>query len=253
MDAERYKGAWTQENTLEELNKRIHDGAQTPEELLERARKYRRWLIESSYPHAAPPVGGSMMEFGSGVGWIMQAMLERYDVKEIIGLDISEVMIRGAKERLSDERAKFVLYDGFHFPFDDDRFDNIYSAACIQHINKDISFGLFKEMHRCLKPGGHATLHVLSLVHPLYSKRSFEEEARRHLEEGSHHHHYFYTAEELLIWLVDFIGVSDFDLRSCATSLIVHFSKGGASQFARPELEAKVRFRPNTPAAPKPA
>lgn len=95
-----------------------------------------------------------MLELGSGVGWIMEAVLERFPVKEIVGLDISENMIRRAKERFSDPRARFVLYDGLRIPFEDGHFDTVYSAAALQHIEKHIAFLLFEELHRVLAPGG---------------------------------------------------------------------------------------------------
>ena len=237
-----YKQAWTRADTLDGLNKRIHDGAESPEDLIERARRYRKRLISEGFPMATPPKGARMMELGSGVGWIMQAMLEEFDLSEIVGLDISSVMIEKAQERFKDPRARFVLYDGFVFPFEDHYFDNIYSAAAIQHINKDIAFLLFKEMFRCLKPGGHATLHFLSMEHIKVTGRDWAEQVKRHIEGSPLHHLYLYTAEELLILFTEHVGVSDFDIRAVGSNLFVHFSKGGENRLLRPELEKRVRF-----------
>jgi ubiquinone/menaquinone biosynthesis C-methylase UbiE len=189
-----------------------------------------------------------MMELGSGVGWIMEAMLEAFPLQEIVGLDISEVMIRRAQERLTDPRARFVLYDGFHFPFDDGYFDNIYSSAAIQHINKDIAFLLMSEIYRCLKPGGHATLHFLSWEHVKVTGRSWPEQAQRHIDGSPLHHLYLYTAEELLIWFTDLIGVSDFDVTAIGSNLMVHFSKGGKERVLRPDVEKRIRFHQPKPA-----
>ncbi len=241
--SEMYKQAWTREETLDQLNKRIHDGASSPQDLLARAQRYRDRLITDTYPMAVPPESARVMELGSGVGWIMQAMIERFPIAEITGLDISEVMIRRGKERLPDERVKWQLYDGFTFPFEDNYFDNIYSAAAIQHINKDVVFLLFKEMHRCIKPGGHVTFHVLSIQHVVETKRDFTDVCKRHIAGSGQHHLYFYTAEELLVWCSDLIGATDFDVRALGTSLYVHFSKGGAEKFLRPEIAEKIPFR----------
>lgn len=238
-----YKQAWTRERTLDELNTGIHDGVKDVTKLLDRARKYRERLITNTYPIATPPEGGRMMELGSGVGWIMEAMLEAFPIGEIIGLDISEVMIRAAQQRLQDPRARWVHYEGFVFPFEDSYFDNMYSAAAIQHINKDVAFLLFKEIHRCLKPGGHATLHFLSYDHALTKDRDYAAQCRRHIEGSKLHHLYLYSAEELLVLFSDVIGVSDFDVKRIGTSLYVHFSKGSDNKFLDPKCEERIRFR----------
>ena len=92
-------------------------------------------------------------------------MLARYPIGEIVGLDVSPVMIESAQERWSDPRASYVLYDGLRVPLDDDSFDNIYSVACLQHIEKHHAFLVMKELVRMLKPGGHGTLHLMSIHH----------------------------------------------------------------------------------------
>src|SRR5438270_146127 len=95
----------------------------------------------------------------SGVGWIMEAVLEKFPEISITGLDISENIATRARERLPDPRAGFVVYDGFKFPFEDSSFDVIYSCAVIQHIEKHVAFLLFREIYRSLAVGGHAVLH----------------------------------------------------------------------------------------------
>lgn len=242
-DAERYRAAWTQSSTLDEANARIHGAAQSPEELIERGRRFRDRLISDTYPMAIPAEGSRMMEMGSGVGWIMEAMLEKFPLKEIIGLDISESLIACAQERLKDPRARFVHYDGFTFPFESDYFDNIYSAAVIQHINKDIAFLLFQEIYRTLKPGGHATLHVFSINHTLNRKPDHATQCRRNIAPGKQHHFYLYSAEELLVLFSDVIGVSDFHITRIGTALYVHFSKGGANKFLKPDFDKAIRFK----------
>ncbi|HEX8617588.1 MAG TPA: class I SAM-dependent methyltransferase, partial [Thermoanaerobaculia bacterium] len=103
----RYGDTWKVEESLESLNARIHDGAPI-ELLIDRARTYRELLFEETYPQARPQQGEWTLEFGSGVGWIMQAMLEKYPITRAVGLDISENMIARATERLQDARASFI-------------------------------------------------------------------------------------------------------------------------------------------------
>jgi ubiquinone/menaquinone biosynthesis C-methylase UbiE len=171
----RYGDTWKREEDLDSLNARIHDGA--PLDLLrERAHGYRELLFERTYPQARPKEGDWTLEFGSGVGWIMQAMLEAYPISRAVGLDISENMIARAQERLRDPRASWVHYDGLHIPFEDGEVPIIYSTAAIQHVEKHVAFILMKELYRILKPGGHAVLHFLSVDNIVPSGIPYEAE-----------------------------------------------------------------------------
>ncbi|MDE1828867.1 MAG: class I SAM-dependent methyltransferase [Thaumarchaeota archaeon] len=112
METEGYKEIWKKNESLESVSKRIHDGVPI-EKLFERALGYQNTMFERFFPYAKPSDNDTVMELGSGVGWIMQAVVEKYpNILEIIGLDISENMIKRAKERWNHPKAKIVLYDG---------------------------------------------------------------------------------------------------------------------------------------------
>ena len=99
MDSEGYKQAWVRPSTLEGLNKRIHDGVPL-EQLADRAADRRDTFFELLFPYARPTDGARVLELGPGVGWIMESMLERYPIAEIVGLDVSPVMIESAQRAL---------------------------------------------------------------------------------------------------------------------------------------------------------
>ena len=231
-----YGDTWKREEDLESLNRRIHDGVPT-ELLIDRARGYRDMFFEIMYPQARPKQGDWAVEFGSGVGWIMQAMLEKYPLSSITGLDISENMIARAQERLPDPRVNFLHYDGLHIPIDDGTVPIIYSCAVIQHIEKHIAFILMKELYRILKPGGHAVLHFTSVDNIAMSGMSYEEECWNHILAREAHWHHYYSFDELFVWFAQLIGVDDLDIRhGTSFELVVHFSKGTGRKFARPEV-----------------
>ena len=172
MDSEGYKQAWVRPSTLEGLNKRIHDGVPL-DQLAARAADRRDTFFELLFPYARPTDGARVLELGQGVGWIMESMLERYPIAEIVGLDVSPVMIESAQRALErSTRPTYVLYDGLHVPLEDDSFDNVYSVACLQHIEKHHAFLAMKELVRLLKPGGHGTLHLISIHHLPQSGRT---------------------------------------------------------------------------------
>jgi len=233
---QRYADTWKRQEDLESLNARIHDGA-PPELLLDRARTYRELLFEITWPEARPREGEWTLEFGSGVGWIMQAMLERYPIARAVGLDISENMIARATERLHDPRASFIHYDGLHIPLNDGEVPVIYSTAAIQHVEKHVAFILVKELFRILEPQGHAVLHFLSLDNLVQSGTSYEEECWNHVNGVETHWHHYYAFDELFVWFAELIGVDDLDIRDePGGAFLVHFSKGTGRRFAREEL-----------------
>ena len=232
----RYGDTWKREEDLNSLNLRIHDGVAL-EQLIHRARGYRDLFFEAMYPQARPQQGDWALEFGSGVGWIMQAMLEKYPLSSVTGLDISENMIARAQERLNDPRANFVHYDGLHIPLETATVPIIYSCAVIQHIEKHIAFILMKELHRILKPGGHAVLHFTSVDNILMTGMPYEEECWNHIHNRETHWHHYYSFDELYVWFSELIGVDELDIRHGPNfELIVHYSKGTGRKFARPEV-----------------
>jgi ubiquinone/menaquinone biosynthesis C-methylase UbiE len=149
-------------------------------------------------------------------------------------------MVRRARERLSDPRAAFVVYDGLRLPFPDDGIPVIYSCATIQHIEKHAAFLLMRELHRVLAPGGHVVLQLLSVHHMVRSAVSFDTECWNHVTNAPEHWHHYYAFDELLVLLSDLIGVDDLDIREHPgrDDFFVHFSKGTDRKFLRPELPA---------------
>ncbi len=238
MNARDYTSAWTRVEDLDTLNRRIHDGVPV-DQLLARARGYRRTFFDDCFPFARPAAGASMMELGSGVGWIMEAMLERFPSTRLTGLDISQNMVRRARERFVDPRARFVVYDGGMFPFRDSVFDNIYSCATLQHIDKPVVFLLLAEMRRVLKPGGHATLHFLSVHQIGHDPEAFYRECVHQVRgDVDQHRHYYYSYDELFVIFNDLLQVDDLDIRHFPSpdNFFVHFSKGTGTRVRRPEV-----------------
>lgn len=239
-----YESAWQREEDLAGLNLRLHEGVPL-DKLAERAAGWRDRLF-GAYPQAAPADGARVVEFGSGVGWIMEAMLERFPgIGQIIGLDISEPIARAGRERLQHPAARFVVYDGRRFPFRDGGVDVIYSCAAIQHVEKHAAFLQFEEMHRVLAPGGHAVLHFMSVDHIAHAGVDYEAECVNHVEHRPEHWHHYYSFDELYVIFSELIRADDLDIRATDEydSFIVHFSKGTGRRHLRPGLPRETFSR----------
>jgi ubiquinone/menaquinone biosynthesis C-methylase UbiE len=233
-----YSHVWTREATLEDLNARIHDGVPL-DKLQPRAAGYRDTMFEILYPQARPRAGDLVVEFGSGVGWVMEAVSGRYDVGRIVGLDISAATIARARERWPDPRASFVQYDGLRLPFADASIPSLYSCAVIQHIDKHVAFLLLKEIFRVMARDGHAVLHFLSVHHIKRNCVPFEEECWNHVNSNQEvHWHHYYSFDELFTIFHELIGVDELDIQHYPdeSSFFVHFSRSTGRPFARPEL-----------------
>src|SRR5690349_16411801 len=95
------------------------------------------------------------LEIGCGPGRLMRPLAKHFTA--IHGVDVSDEMIRLAKERLHDTpNAHPHVTSGSDLSmFPDDKFDFVYSYAVFQHIpSRDVVFHYLREARRVLKPGG---------------------------------------------------------------------------------------------------
>jgi ubiquinone/menaquinone biosynthesis C-methylase UbiE len=195
---------WNDPNeSLESVNRRIHDGVPL-EALAARGQSYVDQIF-GLFPYARLKDGASVMEIGSGVGYIMEAMdkgarARKITLGKIIGLDVAEHMLERAKSRLfGNPLFSFMHYDGLHVPLPDRSLDLIYSVACLQHVPKPYVYNLFFEIRRLLKSDGHAIIHLLGfkLLPKQEHLSPWREEIHRQIYRTEGHWHHFYSAEEL--------------------------------------------------------
>lgn len=97
---------------------------------------------------------GLAVEIGAGLGRICRALADRYD--RVIGLDISEEMVRRAKELVPDERISFEVSSGSDLkPLADASADLVLTFTVFQHIpDVGVIESYIREAGRVLKPGG---------------------------------------------------------------------------------------------------
>jgi ubiquinone/menaquinone biosynthesis C-methylase UbiE len=95
----------------------------------------------------------NVLEVGCGAGHI----LERIPTGRLYGIDISDIQIKRAKERLGN-RAELVKSPGEKIPYDDKYFDKLLCSEVIEHVLDPAP--LLAEMKRVLKDDGILSLSI---------------------------------------------------------------------------------------------
>ena len=106
-------------------------------------------------PLPSSPRARRALEIGCGPGRLLKPLSRRFG--EIHGVDVSEEMIRLARQKLRDiPHAYAHATRGADLAaFADDSFDFVYSYAVFQHIpDREVVFSYLREVRRVLKPDG---------------------------------------------------------------------------------------------------
>lgn len=140
-------------------------------------RKYHKYVIRGLVGRAS----GRILDVGCGTGIIS----ELYPNLDIIGIDISEGMLRFNKRRWIKASAEAI-------PFEDESFDMVICRSLLHHL-PDAEKGL-TEIRRVLKPGGIFTCWETNAGWLAERIR----ERTQHGDHFSEYHHSFNNLPELV-------------------------------------------------------
>lgn len=110
--------------------------------------------------------GRKVMELGCFAGGSTAAIAERYEIGEMVGVDIDERFLGAARRFVSQRpaRCSFVHGYGEALPFPDDEFDAIVTEDTFEHV-EDLSTTL-AECRRVLTSGGRLYAAFPGWYHP---------------------------------------------------------------------------------------
>lgn len=101
------------------------------------------------------PAKGRFLDVGTGTGWIGIGISKYNRDAEVIGVDLSETMLKVATRNAAVENVqniKFRKGDAKRLPFDDESFDSVFCHNMLHHIPEPVK--MVKEMMRVLKKDG---------------------------------------------------------------------------------------------------
>ena len=105
-----------------------------------------------------------VMEVGGAYSLLPKYLGDRYGVEPWIGDDFGARSGEAIWSRWGDPMELPAKYPSVRYVFEpmgrfsdeypDEYFDCIFSVSTLEHIPRDQRLDVFKDMHRCLKPGG---------------------------------------------------------------------------------------------------
>jgi ubiquinone/menaquinone biosynthesis C-methylase UbiE len=110
----------------------------------------------------------NVLDVGSGAGWLVWLLAERVPEGRVIGMDISDEMVRRARRKyVAVENAMFVVGAADEIPWDANFFTHAISVESAYYWPDPVR-GL-REIHRVLREGGRAWILINYYLENLHS------------------------------------------------------------------------------------
>jgi SAM-dependent methyltransferase len=144
------------------------------------AREFLAWLGVAD--------GALWLDVGCGTGALSQTVLGMADPATVVGLDPSMSYVAYARERLADQRARFVVADAVRLPLADGRFDAVVSGLVLNFVPDPVQ--AVREMTRVTRPGGRVAAYVwdyagrMELIRHFWDAAAAVDPAAAELDEG---------------------------------------------------------------------
>lgn len=125
--------------------------------------EFLRWL--------APRPGLAWADVGSGTGALTATILTMCEPSVVSGIDSSEGLVAGARQRIHDPRARFATGDATHLPWAQAVWDITVSGLVLNFVrDHDAMVG---EMARVTRPGGSVAAYVWDYAGGMQMMRHF--------------------------------------------------------------------------------
>jgi ubiquinone/menaquinone biosynthesis C-methylase UbiE len=125
-----------------------------------------RYDAERLRQHISPT--DTVLDLGCGIGRVTRYVAPL--CRQIWAVDVSETMLRFARERLAElPNVRFLVGRGTSLPeLETGSIDFVYSLLTLQHVEREHAFRLLRELRRVLRDGGRAFLTFPNLLSDEY-------------------------------------------------------------------------------------
>jgi SAM-dependent methyltransferase len=96
--------------------------------------------------------GERVLDVGCGTGSLTRVLLDSANVESIVGVDLADVYLESARQKIRDPRVDFKIGDATSLPFADKSFDRAF-AMLVLHFVPDGKKAV-SEMRRVVRSGG---------------------------------------------------------------------------------------------------
>lgn len=112
------------------------------------------------YPYTASllPKCGTILDLGCGTGLELEEYFAHGGSAEIVGIDLSDVMLGKLREKLGDKQLSLICGSYFDVPFGDERYSAAVSVESLHHFKPEEKRKLYKKLHDSLADGGYFIL-----------------------------------------------------------------------------------------------
>jgi len=124
---------------------------------------FQRYYAVVAQDLAAYCAEGSLLDIGTGPGWLLFTLHQQCPALKLTGVDTSAAMVTQARQNMAQvglqDHIEVVKGNVSRLPFPDNAFDIVVSTGSIHHWKEPIA-GL-NEIYRVLKPGKYALVYDL--------------------------------------------------------------------------------------------
>jgi SAM-dependent methyltransferase len=111
----------------------------------------------------------NILDYGCGIGNSIPFFKKHIKNCQLTAADISKKSLEIAESRFP-RQAEFTALTGINLPFEENKFDIIFSACVFHHIPHDEHYSILKELRRTLKHNGILVIFEHNPYNPLTVK-----------------------------------------------------------------------------------
>ena len=123
---------------------------------MEDYREFRNATLGAIFSDAGVPQDARILEVGCGTGLTLQYLSQMSSGYRLLGMDLSEVMLKQAEEKAArlSNRPRLVLGDAGRLPYEDGAFDVTLSTRFIHQFTHEDKKRLWQEFRRVTRKDG---------------------------------------------------------------------------------------------------